>query len=120
MVVRTHGHPCPGFGYYYRDDDAFKWLAFSAITLKILDNINEEQQRQHEQAQVDATTAAVGESITWEDGNASGSVTATRQGKDAGGRQCREFQQSVTVGGKTEEAYGTACLQDDGSWKITQ
>ncbi len=34
------------------------------------------------------------------------------------GQYCREFQQTVTIGGKTEEAYGTACRQPDGSWKI--
>ena len=31
---------------------------------------------------------------------------------------CREFQQTITVGGKTERAYGRACRQPDGSWKI--
>ena len=36
------------------------------------------------------------------------------------GQVCREFQQTVTIGGKTEQAFGTACRQPDGSWKITQ
>jgi len=31
---------------------------------------------------------------------------------------CREYQQTITVGGRTERAYGTACKQADGSWKI--
>ncbi len=31
---------------------------------------------------------------------------------------CREFQQKITVGGKTQSGYGTACRQPDGSWKI--
>jgi hypothetical protein len=31
---------------------------------------------------------------------------------------CREFQQSVTIGGVTQQGYGTACLQPDGSWEI--
>ncbi len=48
VVVRPHGHVYHGYGYHYNDNDAFKWLAFTAITLKILDNINEEQQRKHE------------------------------------------------------------------------
>ena len=71
-------------------------------------------------AQVEATTAPLGKPITWDDGNASGSVTTTRQGQDAAGNQCREFQQEVTIGGQTEQAYGTACLQPDGSWKIQE
>ena len=33
-------------------------------------------------------------------------------------RYCREFQQTITVGGKTERAYGRACRQPDGSWRI--
>ena len=31
---------------------------------------------------------------------------------------CREFQRDVIIDGKPERAYGTACLQPDGSWKI--
>lgn len=31
---------------------------------------------------------------------------------------CREYNQRVTVGGRTQDSYGTACLQPDGSWKI--
>lgn len=33
---------------------------------------------------------------------------------------CREFTTEVIVGGRTEQAYGTACRQADGSWKIVQ
>jgi len=117
-VIRRHGHPYRGYGYFYSDDDAFMWLAFTAITLKILDNLNEEQQRLHEAAQVRATTANVGETIFWEEGDASGAVTTTRLGTSTAGRPCREFQQQVTIGGKTEQAYGTACRNPDGSWEI--
>ena len=34
----------------------------------------------------------------------------------AQGGQCREFQTTVIVGGQPQPAYGTACLQPDGSW----
>ncbi|OGT47316.1 MAG: hypothetical protein A3E82_07515 [Gammaproteobacteria bacterium RIFCSPHIGHO2_12_FULL_38_11] len=33
-------------------------------------------------------------------------------------RYCREYQTIVTVNGKTQKAYGRACRQADGSWKI--
>jgi len=33
---------------------------------------------------------------------------------------CREFTQTVWIGNKTQQAYGTACRQRDGSWKIRQ
>lgn len=31
---------------------------------------------------------------------------------------CREYTKTVLVDGKEETAYGTACLQDDGRWRI--
>lgn len=67
-----------------------------------------------------AYSAPVGERITWSNpksGNA-GAITTTRDGYNDSGNYCREFQQLVTVGGKTEQAYGTACKQADGTWKI--
>ncbi len=36
----------------------------------------------------------------------------------SGGSYCREYNQGVTVGGRTQPSYGTACMQPDGSWKI--
>lgn len=42
---------------------------------------------------------------------------AAKQDKTTG-QYCREYQQTITIGGKNEEAYGKACRQADGSWKI--
>jgi surface antigen len=47
-----------------------------------------------------------------------GSVTPEPAYKNQVDQHCREFTQTVTIGGKTEEAYGTACRQPDGSWRI--
>lgn len=73
------------------------------------------------QAQSRAYTAPVGETIVWnnpESGN-HGTYKAVREGKSqTTGRYCREYQQTVYVGGKQESAYGTACQQPDGSWEI--
>jgi len=65
-------------------------------------------------------TAPAGTTSSWRnpDSGHSGSVTPTRTYETTEGQPCREFQQTVTVGGKTEQAYGTACRQADGSWKI--
>jgi len=41
------------------------------------------------------------------------------QGGPPGG-QCREFQTTVIVGGQPQPAYGTACLQPDGSWAFVR
>jgi surface antigen len=54
------------------------------------------------------------------DSDHSGTVTPTRTYENASGQYCREFQQTVTVGGETQDAYGTACRQPDGTWKVVQ
>jgi len=118
VIVRPFGHWYPGYAHYRRDDDAYKWLAFTAITLGLLDYLNEAQQREHEAAQIAATTAPVGERIIWDEGDANGYVVATREGTTASGRYCREFQQEVSIGGRAEQAYGTACRNPDGSWEV--
>jgi hypothetical protein len=118
VVVRPHGHWYPGYAYYRTDAEAYKFLAFTAISLAALDALSEGQERALEAAQVRATTAPIGQAITWNDGNAAGAVVALRDGTSTSGRYCREFQQTVTVGGQAEQAYGTACQQPDGAWEI--
>ncbi len=74
-----------------------------------------------QQAEQQAYVAPIGQDITWSNPQSghSGSVTPVREGTDnTSGNYCREFQQTVTIGGKTEEAYGVACRQPDGSWQI--
>lgn len=64
--------------------------------------------------------APIGETIAWnnpQSGNR-GTITPTRDGYAANGSYCREFQQSITVGGQQQRGYGTACRQPDGTWKI--
>jgi surface antigen len=34
--------------------------------------------------------------------------------------ECREFQQDVTIAGERVKAFGTACRQPDGTWKIVR
>lgn len=46
------------------------------------------------------------------------SATPTRTYQASSGANCREYQTTVTVGGKQEKAYGNACRQPDGTWKI--
>jgi len=66
--------------------------------------------------------ARTGSATQWRnpDSGHSGTVTPTRTYENASGQYCREFQQTVNVGGETQQAYGTACRQPDGTWKIVQ
>ena len=47
-----------------------------------------------------------------------GTITPQPAFQNTAGQYCREFQQTVTVSGRTQDAYGTACRQPDGTWKI--
>jgi surface antigen len=63
------------------------------------------------------TTGTVSRWINPDSGN-SGTVTPTRTFQNSTGQYCREFSQAIVVGGQTQNAFGTACRQNDGSWKI--
>ncbi len=66
-------------------------------------------------------TNPVGHSTSWSnpDTGNSGTVTPTKTVASAdNGQPCREYQHTVTIDGKTEQAYGRACRQADGSWQI--
>lgn len=75
-----------------------------------------------QQAQYSAHRAPIGEAVTWNNPETGhhGSYTPTRDGYSSSGRYCREYQQTVYVGGQQENAYGTACQQPDGSWEIVK
>lgn len=44
-------------------------------------------------------------------------VTPTRTYETAAG-PCREYTIDAQIGGRTEQVYGTACRQADGSWQV--
>jgi len=76
----------------------------------------------HRTSQTALENAKSGTTSSWSnpDTGNSGTVTPTKTYQAASGEYCREYQQTVTVGGNTEQAYGTACRQPDGSWKIVK
>lgn len=67
-----------------------------------------------------AQAAPIGQNIQWSNPSSGnyGTITPVREGSDTSGAYCREFQQTVSIGGKAESAYGTACRQPDGTWKV--
>ena len=62
----------------------------------------------------------IGSSNEWRnpDSGHHGYSVPTRTYQQSDGSPCREFTTVVYVGGQQQEAYGTACRQADGSWKI--
>jgi surface antigen len=67
-------------------------------------------------------TAPSGQTVAWRnpDSGNSGTITPQPVVESNAGEFCREYQQTITVAGQSEQAYGTACRQADGSWKIVK
>ena len=83
-----------------------------------LDNADRAAMKQSAQYSLEATK--VGHTSNWSnpDSGNSGTITPTNTYQAPSGEYCREYQQTVTIGGETQQAYGTACRQPDGSWRI--
>jgi len=88
----------------------------------LLGNMLDERDKrlQAEATQRALETAPSGSTVPWRnpDNGHAGTITPSRTYQNAQGSYCREYQHSVTIDGKQERAYGTACRQPDGSWHI--
>jgi len=73
-------------------------------------------------ANISSYSAPIGQRIRWNnpEKNHYGSTTATRDGYSESGKYCREFYQTISIGKRTEQAYGTACQQTNGDWQIVR
>ena len=106
---RPHGHRKYGHGYgggydygsnYYYDDDDDEKLLIGLVVGGILGYaLNESQQ---DDGDFYDNSYAPAETARYNNGTC---------------LQEREYQTTVLVGGRKVDAYGTACLQPDGSWK---
>lgn len=73
-----------------------------------------------DQAASQAYVAPIGETINWsnpESGHG-GSVTPVREGRSSNDEYCREYKQTISIDDRSETAFGVACQQPDGSWRI--
>ncbi|MCB2107672.1 MAG: hypothetical protein KDE14_08235 [Rhodobacteraceae bacterium] len=103
----------------YINYSAPRVIAWVVLPAFVYDRLSVRSRGFHEQAYWRAMSAPVGQSIAWNDGINTGRIATTRDGY-AGSQYCREFQQTITVGGRREEAYGTACQEPDGSWRLVE
>lgn len=86
-------------------------------------SLDEQSRAMAEQATLQAVTS--GDTYIWENpansgGPAVGQVNVTRAGSNSAGQLCREYVSTVRIAGESEEAFGVACLEADGSWRIVQ
>ncbi|MEX2618302.1 MAG: RT0821/Lpp0805 family surface protein [Alphaproteobacteria bacterium] len=65
-------------------------------------------------------TGQSGQPVTWRnpDSGHYGAVTPQPAIQTGSGEYCREYTQTIQVGGQSEQAHGKACRQPDGTWKI--
>lgn len=65
-------------------------------------------------------TAPSNQPVSWRnpDSGNYGTITPRPAVQTASGQNCREFTQTINVGGRSEQGVGTACRQPDGSWRI--
>ena len=65
-------------------------------------------------------TGRSGQPVAWTypDNGHSGTIVPQPSYQNNAGQYCREYQQTVNVGGQQQQAYGTACRQPDGTWKM--
>jgi surface antigen len=82
--------------------------------------LDEIDRQKADDAFVSASHAPIGKTIHWNNPNTGhhGAIKTVRDGSSQEGEYCREFQSQITVGGKVQDAYGTACQKTDGSWQI--
>jgi surface antigen len=96
-------------------------LAGGLIGGAIGDRMDAADRREAAQASQRALESAPsGRAVAWHnpDNGHSGTVTPVRTYQTKSGRYCREYEQTVTIAGNEQQAYGTACREPDGTWQI--
>jgi len=96
-------------------------IAGSLIGAAIGDRMDAADRRESERAAQRAfETAPSGQATQWSnpDNGNHGTITPTRTFQADSGEYCREYQQTVVIGGEEQQAHGTACRQPNGSWRI--
>ncbi|MDJ0972617.1 MAG: RT0821/Lpp0805 family surface protein [Kiloniellales bacterium] len=102
------------------------WIAFSALGGLLAggllgEYLTDDDKDKAVQANANAVqNQSPGERTTWTnpDTGHRGSTDVNQEFRDAEGRLCKTFTQTVVVEGQTEKVEGVACQQADGSWMI--
>ena len=100
------------------------WATGAGVLLGALagNNIGRSLDRADQQylSQASYRSFETGAPVRWNnpDSGNYGTVAPGRSYQTRGGGYCREYTQTVYIGGRAENAYGTACRQPDGSWQI--
>lgn len=102
------------------------WIAGSvilgAIAGGVLGNYLDERDKElaYQAQQRALSSNKTGQTSSWQnpDNDHQGTYTPKSGEYPSGNTTCRDFEQTVTIGGETETATGTACKASDGTWRI--
>ena len=74
----------------------------------------------HQTSQQALEVGRPGQAFPWQGprSGVSGSVVPSGYFQNTSGQYCREYTQTINIGGRLQEGHGVACRQPDGSWKI--
>ncbi len=70
--------------------------------------------------QASQSAMETGHTRTWHNGDNHGTVVPHKRYTDDEGRHCREYTQTIVVAGETHQGHGTACREEDGTWRIVE
>lgn len=96
-------------------------LAGAYVGGEIAKSLDDRDRRAMEKStQTALNTGPAGKTSRWSnpESGSSGSVTPQPAYRNADGRLCREYQETVQAKGQTQTGYRTACQEADGSWRI--
>ncbi|CCQ73991.1 RT0821/Lpp0805 family surface protein [Magnetospira sp. QH-2] len=83
-----------------------------------LDEVDRMKMQGTTQSALEYNKAGTTSSWSNPDSGHEGTITPTRTYSSSAKEDCREYRTTVTIDGRVEEAYGTACRQPDGSWQV--
>ncbi len=99
------------------------WATGAGVLLGALagNNIGRSLDRADQQylSQASYRSFETGAPVEWRNPDSGNSgMVAPGRSYQSGNSYCREYTQTVNIGGRAERAYGTACRQPDGSWQL--
>ncbi|MCW8861977.1 MAG: RT0821/Lpp0805 family surface protein [Rhodospirillales bacterium] len=85
---------------------------------RTMDDVDRNKMQQTTQGALENNRNGASSSWSNPDTGHSGTVTPVRTYEASADRPCREYTQTVTIDGRTEQVVGTACREPDGTWRI--
>ena len=102
-----------------RDTGMNSHFSFTSVHATVGNQVGQYMDRQDKRNMQQAiSTVPVGKQAKWTNSKQVTYVVRPTKQYYTGRRYCREYQTSVKIDGRWKRAYGKACRQPDGSWRV--